>query len=109
MRGMLFVCVAWLAVQACGQELASVMVQPPAAITEIGYISAQQHAEALVASRSFGHCSRRGRLVEGIGMSAQSASDAVRRCCFWGKRKVREIGTAFCPVRRLWVAVVRYE
>lgn len=109
MRGFVFVCVAFLAVPAFAQELVSVMVPPPSATAEIGYVSAQQHAEALAASGSFGHCSRRGRVIEGIGMSARSAADAVRRCCFWGTRKVREIGTAWCPARRLWVAVVRYE
>lgn len=109
MRGIVFVCVAWLAVPAFAQELPSVLVSPQPVAADIGYVSAQAHAEALAASGSFGHCSRRGRLVEGIGMSARSAADAVRRCCFWGTRKVREIGTAWSPARRLWIAVVRYE
>lgn len=72
-------------------------------------VSAQEHAETLAANGTFGHCSRRGGGYEGIGMSPTSPDDACRRCCYWGKRRVREIGTAWCPMRRMWVAVVRYE
>jgi len=56
---------------------------------------------------------RRGVLVhsgcgsyEGIGFSTTSADDAIRRCCFWGQRRPREIATARGP--RGWYAVVRY-
>lgn len=73
------------------------------------YVSAQSHAEHLAATGTFGHCSRRGGSYEGIGVSASSPDAAMRNCCFWGKRKVREIGTAWSAVRRVWVAVVRYE
>lgn len=72
-------------------------------------VSAQEHAEALAANGTFAHCGRRGGGYEGIGMSPVSADDACRRCCYWGRRPVREIGTAWCPTRRMWVAVVRYE
>ena len=72
-------------------------------------VSAQQHAETLAANGTFAHCGRRGSGYEGIGFSSSSPDDAVRRCCYWGQRRVREIGTAWCARRRGWVAVVRYE
>ena len=57
---------------------------------------------------------RRGTLVhtgcgqtEGIGFSAVSADDAIKRCCFWGKRRPLDIGVA--RGARGWYAVVRYE
>lgn len=71
-------------------------------------VSAQEHAEHLARTNTFGHCGRRGGVYEGIGFSSVSAEDAMRRSCFWGQRRVREIGTAWSPVRRGWVAVVRY-
>jgi hypothetical protein len=56
---------------------------------------------------------RRGALVhtgcgqtEGIGFSTVSADHAISRCCFWGKRKPRDIGVA--RGARGWYAVVRY-
>lgn len=72
-------------------------------------VSAQEHAEHLAATGTFAHCSRRGGGYEGIGFATSSPDDAVRRSCYWGRRSVREIGTAWCPRRRGWVAVVRYE
>lgn len=72
-------------------------------------VSAQEHAEQLAATGSFGHCGRRGGGHEGIGMSPTSPDDACRRACYWGRLRVREIGTAWCPLRRMWIAVVRYE
>lgn len=71
--------------------------------------SAQEHADHLAATGTFGHCGRRGHGYEGIGFSPSSPDDACRRCCYWGQRRVREIGTSWCPHRRGWVAVVRYE
>lgn len=57
---------------------------------------------------------RRGTLVhtgcgmtEGIGFSPVSADDAIKRCCYWGKRRPRDIGVA--RGARGWYAVVRYE
>lgn len=51
---------------------------------------------------------RGGRGVEGIGMSSESADAAVRRCCFWGTRSVREIGICQSRTGR-WYACVRYR
>lgn len=44
---------------------------------------------------------------EGVGFSSSSADDAIRRCCYWGQRRPREIGVARGP--RGWHACVRYE
>jgi hypothetical protein len=56
---------------------------------------------------------RRGVLVhsgcgcyEGIGFSTTSPDDAIRRSCYWGQRRPKEIATARGP--RGWYAVVRY-
>ena len=73
------------------------------------YVTAQAHAEHLAATGTFSHCSRRGGGYEGIGMSSSSPDAAVRNCCYWGKRRVREIGTAWSAAKRMWIAVVRYD
>ena len=75
----------------------------------VAVVSAQEHADYLAATHTFSHCSRRGGGYEGLGFSTVSPSAAVRRACYWGQRKAREIATAWCPLRRGWVAVVRYE
>lgn len=107
MRSIVFVVLAALAVPAVAQEQ-SVLVSPAQASSPAGYVSAQDHAQALACSGGFGHCARRGGYYEGIGFSTVSPDAAVRRCCFWGARKPREVGTAYCPQRKGWVAVVRY-
>ena len=75
----------------------------------VAVVSAQDHADYLAATHTFSHCGRRGGGYEGLGFSTVSPSAAVRRACYWGQRKAREIATAWCPLRRGWVAVVRYE
>lgn len=72
-------------------------------------VSAQEHADTLAATGTFVHCGRRGGGYEGLGFSTAGPDAACRRACYWGQRRVREIGTAWCPKRRGWVAVVRYE
>lgn len=85
----------------------SVIVSTPRSVT---VVSAQEHAEHLAATGGFSHCSRRGGGYEGIGFSTSGGPDAAcRNACYWGQRRVREIGTAWCPARRGWIAVVRYE
>lgn len=93
------------AATAVAQE-ASVLVTP--APTPSGFVSAQEHANYLASTGSFGHCNRRGGVYEGLGFSTVSPTHAIRRSCFWGQRRVREVATAWCPARRGWVAVVRY-
>lgn len=72
-------------------------------------VTAQDHADQLAVTNTFVHCGRRGGGYEGLGFSTSSPSDACKSACFWGQRRVREIGTAWCPMRRGWIAVVRYE
>jgi hypothetical protein len=72
-------------------------------------ISAQDHANHLAATGSFTHCGRRGHGYEGLGFSTVSPAAAIRSCCYWGRRVAVEIATAWCPNRRGWVAVVRYQ
>jgi len=52
-------------------------------------------------------CGKRAGVVEGVGFSTVSPDDAIRRSCFWGKRKVREIGVA--QGTKGWYAVIWYE
>jgi hypothetical protein len=85
---------------------ASVVVSTPRSVT---VVSADAHAAHLAATNTFSHCSRRGSGYEGLGFSTSSPDHACRSACFWGQRRVREIGTAWCPARRGWIAVVRYE
>lgn len=85
----------------------SVVVSTPRSVT---VVSAQAHADHLASTNTFVHCGRRGGGYEGLGFSTSGGPDAAcRNACFWGQRRVREIGTAWCPARRGWIAVVRYE
>lgn len=79
--------------------------QPSVTVT----VDAQSHADHLAVTNTFSHCNRRGGGYEGLGFSSSSPDAACRNACYWGKRRVREIGTAWCPARRGWIAVVRYE
>lgn len=92
---------ALLGTVAAAQE--TVIVAPPRSTI----ITAQDHAVILARRGAFHHSTSCGA-AEGIGMSPTSADDAIRRCCYWGHRRPRDIGTAWCPSRRMWIAVVRY-
>ncbi len=83
--------------------------QPKMVVQNVTVVSAQDHAEQLATTNTFVHCGRRGGGYEGLGFSTSSPDAACRSACFWGQRRVREIGTAWCPARRGWVAVVRYD
>lgn len=113
MRWIIAVCLVIYAAACYGQDLPSVCVGGCPAprkvvIRQNIIVSAQEHAEQLAATGSFGHCSRRGGGYEGLGVGS-TPDLACRNACYWGRRPVREIGTAWCPLRRAWVAVVRYE
>lgn len=105
MRSFVLIVLAAFTAPAIAQERSVLATPAPAASN---YVSAQEHAQALACSGGFEHCRRRGGYHEGIGFSTVSPSAAVRRSCYWGVRKPREVGTAYCPQRRGWVAVVRY-
>lgn len=77
-------------------------------MTIVTVTTAQEAAEHTARMGVVGHCTRR-RFggYEGVGFSLVSPDDAVTKCCFWGKRPVREIGVA--RGRRGWFAVVWYD
>jgi hypothetical protein len=66
--------------------------------------SAQEDADDMARTGVLRHrgCSS----YEGVGFSTVSADHAIRNCCFWGQRKVREVAVARGP--RGWFACVRY-
>ena len=76
-------------------------------VTVIVNESAQQAAENNARRGVLSHCARRGGRYEGCGFSTVSPDHAIRSCCFWGRRPVREIGVA--RGQRGWYAVVWYE
>lgn len=68
--------------------------------------SAQDHAVYLARRGLFVHSSC-GQ-CEGIGEG--STPEAARRnCCFFGRRQIVDEGVAWSPLRRRWVAVIRYQ
>ena len=85
-----------LALSFCGVASAQTVIVVPA----------QVEAEEMARTGVFGHRGRHGRCREGIGFSTVSADDAIRRCCFYGTLKPREIGVA--KGRRGFYAVIRY-
>jgi len=81
-------------------------VQAAETVTVVVEGSAQADACEMARTGVLRH--RGGRGVEGIGMSSESADAAVRRCCFWNTRPVREIGVCQSRTGR-WYACVRYR
>jgi hypothetical protein len=69
--------------------------------------SAQADAEVMAATGRLRHQGNNGGCREGIGYSTTSADDAIRRCCFYGRYRAREIGVA--RGSRGYYACVRYE
>lgn len=66
--------------------------------------SAQDDAAYMARTGVLRH--RGGQGYEGIGYSTVSADHAIRNCCYWGKRKVKEV--AVSRGDRGWFACVRY-
>jgi len=48
-----------------------------------------------------------GGCAEGVGFSSSSPEQAIRSCCYWGRRPVHEIGVA--RGRNGWFATVIYR
>jgi hypothetical protein len=69
--------------------------------------SAQADAEAMAATGRLRHQGNSRGCREGIGYSTSGPDDAVRRCCYYGRYRAREIGVA--RGARGWFACVRYE
>ncbi len=68
--------------------------------------SAQDHAVVLAGRGAFYHSSC-GQ-YEGIG-EGSTPEQARRNCCFFGKRVIVDEGVAWSPLRRRWIAVIRYQ
>ena len=68
--------------------------------------SAQDHAVFLAGRGAFHHsgCNQ----YEGIG-EGSTPDQARRNCCFFGRRVIVDEGVAWSPLRRRWVAVIRYQ
>jgi hypothetical protein len=69
--------------------------------------SAQADAETMASTGVMRHLGHNNGCREGIGFSTASADDAIRRCCYYGRYRAREIGVA--RGSRGWFACVRYE
>lgn len=69
-------------------------------------LSAQESAEIQARRGRIGHMGGVYRF-EGVGFSTASADDAIRNCCYYGKRTPIEIGVA--RGSRGWYACVRYQ
>lgn len=68
------------------------------------YRSAQDDANEMARTGILRH--RGGQGYEGIGFSTVSGDAAIRNCCFWGQRRVKEV--AVSRGSRGWYACVRY-
>lgn len=68
------------------------------------YRSAQDDACEMARTGVLRH--RGGQGYEGIGFSTQSAQNAIENCCYWNKRRVKEV--AVSRGARGWFACVRY-
>jgi hypothetical protein len=69
--------------------------------------SAQSDAEVMASTGVLRHQGHNSGCREGIGFSTASADDAIRRCCFYGRYRTREVGVA--RGSRGWFACIRYE
>ena len=93
-----FLVLACVAMEAAAQQIVTT--------TTITVVTAQEAAEQMARRGVLGHCRNSGGQTEGIGFSPVSADAAIKRCCFWGSRKPRDIGVA--RGARGYYAVVRY-
>lgn len=89
--------------------LSCVTVDAQTVVTQqtITVLTAQRAAENMARRGVLSHCRNNGVNIEGIGFSTVSADAAIRNCCYWGKRRPRDIGVA--RGQRGWFAVVWYE
>ncbi len=68
---------------------------------------AQEKAHRLAALGRLTHSGRLAGRYEGIGFSSRSADEAIRSCCYWGRRHPIDIGVA--RGAHGWFAVVGYQ
>lgn len=71
--------------------------------------SAQIDADEMARTGVLRHCGRNGGRREGIGFSTAGPDAALRSCCYYGRYRIVEKAVAWCPSRRGWFAVIRYE
>lgn len=102
MRTILAVIVA----AACSSGLAADCVGSRCRVAVTG--GAQAHADRLAASGGFYHDSRHGTAFEGIGRASTPEQAIAAACRPRSALRVVDTATAWCPVRRQYVAVVRY-
>lgn len=69
-------------------------------------LTAQGSAEIQASRGRMGHVGGNCG-CEGVGFSTRSAQDAIRSCCYWGRRTPVDIGVA--RGRNGWYACVRYR
>jgi hypothetical protein len=94
--------VAMMAPQAFAQQPLSRQVFARASVAQ--QKSQQQASEGRM--RHVGGSMGAGRF-EGVGFSSRSAEDAIRQCCFWGRRTPVDIGVQRGPGG--WYAAVLYR
>lgn len=70
--------------------------------------SAQIDADEMARTGVLRHSGRTSRR-EGIGFSTAGPDAALRSCCYYGRYRIAEKAVAWCPSRRGWFAVIRYE
>lgn len=92
--------------QSCTNGQCGSVVESTATRTVTRGRSAQANAEMMANSDSLRHMGGHGG-HEGIGFSSTSPDDAVRRSCYWGRLRVREIGVS--RGSRGWYAAVWYD
>ncbi len=86
------------------------VVKSMSAVKSYSFVSSNSTAQGVAgiqASRGYlGHCGG-SRGSEGVGYSSYSSDDAIKNCCYWGKKTPIDIGVA----RGLkgWYACVRYR
>lgn len=68
--------------------------------------TAQGVAQIQANRNSMGHCGGNTG-YEGVGFSSRSADEAIRNCCYWGKKTPIDIGVA--RGKNGWYACVRYR
>lgn len=102
MRSLLLALLLLPAVASADTVVVNRGVRRPVVVTT----SAQDHAVVLARRGAFYHSSC-GQ-YEGIGEG--STPEAARQnCCFFGKRVIVDEGVAWSPLRRRWIAVIRYQ
>lgn len=90
------------------QFTAPSIVEPSPQITVTATVStAQEKAHRLAALGRLTHAGRLAGRYEGVGFSSRSADEAIRSCCYWGRRQPIDIGVA--RGARGWFAVVGYQ